>query len=71
MGSGLIPFFANLFLFYDEWKCINKLKKKNVICYILSRKFCQKFRFRDNIRNIYPAELELTKKSKLIKTLTF
>ena len=72
MGSDPAPFFANLFLFYYEWQYINNLKKENVVS---ARKFCYTFRFIDdlitinntnfeiNIRNIYPAELELKKEN--------
>ena len=73
MGSDPAPFFANLFLFYYEWQYVNNLKKENVI---LARKFCYTFRFIDdlitinnsnfekNIRNVYPAELELKKENR-------
>ena len=80
MGSDPAPFFANLFLFYYEWQFINNLKKVNVIS---ARKFCYTFRFIDdlitinnanfeiNIRNIYPAELELKKENDDDKRATF
>ena len=67
-GSDPAPIFAYLFLFFFEWQYMNDLKKENVI---LLRKFCQPFRFIDdvitisnehfekNILNIYAAELEL------------
>ena len=68
MGSDPAPFFANLFLFYYEWQWIKKAKKDNIV---LARTFHNTFRyiddlitinnnyFENNIRNIYPAELEL------------
>ena len=82
MASDPAPFFANLFYsimnVYVEHK--NDCMKENVIS---AQKFCQKFRFMDdlininnehlkkNIGNIYPAELKLKKKTKLLKSLFF
>ena len=74
MGSDPAPFFANLFLYYFESKWINDLKKQDLL---LARKLSNIFRFIDdlsvvndddkifekNIKNIYPAELELTKEN--------
>ena len=80
MGSDPAPFFANLFLFFYEWQYINNLKKENVIA---ARKFCYTFRFIDdlitinnenfekNIRNIYPAELDLKKENQNDKNANF
>ena len=80
LGLDLAPFFTNLFLFYHKWQYINNLKKENVVS---ARKFCYTFRFIDdlitinntnfeiNIRNIYPAELELKKENDDDKRATF
>ena len=69
MGSDPAPFMANLFLYYYENKWIKNLKKVNLQ---KARKFCNTFRFIDDlltindnneflqsIHEIYPAELQL------------
>ena len=74
MGSDPAPFMANLLLYYFEDKWIRKTKRKDLF---LARKFCNVFRFIDDlaaindsgefekvIEEIYPPELEL-KKGKL------
>ena len=73
MGSDPAPYFANLFLFYFEMNWMNKLKKEN---FVATRKYSNTFRFIDdlitinnghhfenNIRSIYPPELELKKEN--------
>ena len=69
MGSDPAPFMANLFLYYYENKWIKNLKKVNLQ---KARKFCNTFRFIDDlltindnneflqsIHEIYPAKLQL------------
>ena len=75
MGSDPAPFFANLFLHYYESQWIEKHKKSN---FLATRKLLNTYRFIDdlitinddgifekNIKNIYPAELELKKESQV------
>ena len=81
MGSAPAPFFANLFLSYFEWQYIKELSKHN---HLLARKFSYTFRyiddlitinsanhFQNNIKNIYPPELELKKESASKSEATF
>ena len=81
MGSDPAPFFANLFLYFYESKWMNELKKQDLI---QARKLSNIFRFIDdlnvvnddelfenNIRHIYPEELELTKESSNTKESSF
>ena len=73
MGSDPAPFFVNLFLFYFEMKWMDKLKKEN---FVTTQKYTNTFKFIDdlitlnnaehfeqNIKNIYPPELELKKEN--------
>ena len=73
MGSDLVPFFANLCLYFYESKWINKLKKNDLF---KSGKLCNIFRFVDDLNsindggeiessysNIYPEELQLGKEN--------
>ena len=67
MGSDPATFFANLFLYFYESKCMNELQKNDLI---KARKLCNTFRFIDdlntnndggefesNFSKIYPEEL--------------
>ena len=73
MGSDPAPFFANLFLYYFENEFLKKLKKSDLS---KARKFCNTFRFVDDLgalndggcfdlfwKEIYPSELELEKQN--------
>ena len=73
MGSDPAPCFANLFLYFYESKWMNELKKNDLI---KARKFCNIFRFIDDLNsindggefensysNIYPEELLLGKEN--------
>ena len=70
MGSDPAPFFANLFLHFNERKWMNELKKNDLL---KARKLCNTFRFIDdlnsindgrefenNFSKIYPEELQLS-----------
>ena len=81
MGGDPAPFWANLFLFYFEYKWIKKMKQTNNL---LARKFTHTFRYIDDLlanndggmfekhyKEIYPKELELKKENSNITTCSF
>ena len=73
MGSDPAPFFANLFLFFYESRCLKSIKNSN---YGVARKFGNIFRFIDDLiaindgkefenhyNEIYPSELIFKKEN--------
>ena len=81
MGGDPAPFWANLFLFFYEFKWVKKMKQSNNV---LARKFTNTFRFIDDLiaindngmfeqyhQEIYPKELVLKKENEDEQKCTF
>ena len=81
MGDDPAPFWANLFLFYFEFKWMKRMRQTNNL---LTRKFSHAFWFIDDLlaindgnmfenhfKEIYPEELQLKKENETSTSCTF